>query len=252
MKNRGTRYSGVRGIVLHNSDVEIDCSFNPIHPNNILRRVSVGNVRPRGGEDNTGENYKDGVLTLENVSAKVRIPYGGRVDLRASENSKASGRFFEGRLKCDGTSSIDVENSYDITRKLGPVGSALAGVAADLSYIAALTLPATAVGVPLVKTLGPAFGYEGGISGALDEFALAAAGTYVGIRGSIKRAFFTSVITAGVIIFGPEIKELFTEGVSAGLAEFGWEDIKELMLYGLLWGAGKFGRDYYVDKTRRY
>lgn len=239
------KYSGVNTIRLDNSEICVDSRFSPFRWENFLSRVVVNNVTQRGTET-LNISHKNDALELRNLKADVYVPYARRTNIFAYNNSNVGGRFFSGYLKSDNSSKINVDVPYSFSRRLGRVGSTIAGVTGDLFCIGITTLPIAAAGVPLIKF------FSRNPMDYLDDFAFLSAGINVGFRGSNTRTFLTTLAVAGATIFGPEIREGITKGLEVALNSLGWEDFFKTAFYFGAFGLGRLIRDYYSEKTRRF
>ncbi len=238
-------YSGVKRIVLDNCGVVLE-TYSPWRIKSFLSRVGVDSITEKQEHSGRVEfEPKEGVLNLEQVRAKISLPYGGSIDVHAKNNSKVGGTFFAGRVDDDKTSQVCLDVPLNISRRMGPVGSTIAGVAGDLGYIAATCIPIGVVGVPLVRLFG------GDPINAFDDILYLSAGVNVGLRGNNKRAFFTTLAVATGVILGPEAVECVRNGLEAGLNQIGSEDLIKAVTYTAIWGAGKALREYHARQTER-
>lgn len=247
MRQEKKIYRGVNAIVLDNSEIAVDTKMSPFRIDNFLSRVQVTKPTQRNGRMNIDYDSQTGTLRLENTTAGVYVPFGRSTDIHAQNNSAVRGRFFSGHLQDDSTSSMNLEVPYSFPRRMGPVGTTIAGVAGDLGYIAATAVPIAIFGIPLVRFFG------GCPVNAIDDFLYLSAGINVGFRGDSKRALFTSLAVAVGSILGPEIMEGVKNGVDAGMGQVGLlEDGGKALTYTLVWGVGKGLRDYYHEKTKKF
>jgi len=246
MKLKNQNYAGVKKIVLDNCGVVLD-TYSPWRMNSFLSRVGVTNVTEK--KDDAGRvefDSREGVLSLEQVRARINLPYGRSIDVHAKNHSKVGGNFFGGRIDDDDTSQLSLDVPLSLSRRMGPVGSTATGIIGDLGYIAATCIPIGIVGVPLVRLFG------GDPVNALDDFLYLSAGVNVGLRGDNKRAFYTTLAVATGVILGPEAVECARNGLEAGLSQIGLcEDGLKALTYTAIWGAGKALREYHARQTER-
>lgn len=236
-------YKGITTVRLCNSTVEVVCESRPWRPwCDFLPWVAVSHVE-QDGEAEPSVQVEGNALTVKNASAVIQVPYSRKTSFEAREGSLLTGELSTGRVDSDDSSKVRIGVPFGYRRSLGPVPSTMFALLEDAVYMGLGFITLAAAGAAILRLFG------GDPMKYIDVFAIVAAGVYVGIRGSAKRALLASMAVAAVCVFGPEFATAVTEGPSAGFGELGGEDVLKVIVWAATFSLGAAARRHYVSRT---